>query len=737
MSRRSFRLAALAAGLATLPCACASASVGTSPAPTILPLRTLRLYETGVGYFERSGPLASSATSLPVPAGHLDDALKTLVVLTPGLRGQAASPHGATTVHGIEFGSTVSRGMARALAGLPADGEQPIDLPQLLVGLKGAAIEVRTRDTVRRGRLVDAIVASDGVSTVASKETAAGAPRTEATKESVEGPKSLTLASSGGSLLLVTDAGAIVRIAAADIESVRPLDSTWATRLGSALDALSSRGAQTERLLHVVASGGPIALGYVAEAPVWRTTYRVVLDSAGKSGVLQGWALLHNDTDETWHDVRVELANGRPDSFLSPLAAPRYTRRALVAPDAQLATVPQLLGTTADAIWGDQLGEGDGAGGAVLSGIGEGGGGYGEGIGLGGIGTLGRGAGAGSSGLLVVGILASAAPAPGAEAGALFVYSLAEPVDLRAHGSALVPFVEEAIDAAPIAWVDAPGSPARTGVRFLNSTSQTLPAGPIAFFADRGFAGESSLARLKPGERRFITYGLDLDVALDLKETRASDETKRLVWNKTGRTLEEHYLRTSDLTYAVENRSAHARSIVLAMPIDRNATLAGPDAVDFDAATSRPLAVFVVGAQKKVERAVHSVEGLLRGTPFAELTAVRAKELASAQALQATDRAAATQAAADLQAAEDDAKSATRTKGEVAEVEQDLSRLREHMKAFAGERESGASRANPFAARVLGAEDRLAALRKKLEAVEADLEARRGSAEVALAKLAR
>ena len=54
-----------------------------------------------------------------------------------------------------------------------------------------------------------------------------------------------------------------------------------------------------------------MTLGYVAETPVWRTTYRLVLDDTGKSGVLEGWALIHNDTDEDWRGVRVELANGR------------------------------------------------------------------------------------------------------------------------------------------------------------------------------------------------------------------------------------------------------------------------------------------------------------------------------------------------------------------------------------------------------------------------------------------
>jgi serine phosphatase RsbU (regulator of sigma subunit) len=55
----------------------------------------VRLYEAGVGYFERTGKLgAGSDLSLFVPPTHLDDALKTLVVL-----GDPAK----TTVSGIEF----------------------------------------------------------------------------------------------------------------------------------------------------------------------------------------------------------------------------------------------------------------------------------------------------------------------------------------------------------------------------------------------------------------------------------------------------------------------------------------------------------------------------------------------------------------------------------------------------------------------------------------------------------
>ena len=93
MTPRSLAVAIPLCALALTGC---QASVSTEPkAPSILPLRTLRLFETGVGYFERSGGIdPRQATSLPVPAGHLDDALKSLVIL---------SADGKAKVHGLEL----------------------------------------------------------------------------------------------------------------------------------------------------------------------------------------------------------------------------------------------------------------------------------------------------------------------------------------------------------------------------------------------------------------------------------------------------------------------------------------------------------------------------------------------------------------------------------------------------------------------------------------------------------
>ena len=71
----------LALAMAGLPAPAAHAARETAPA--LLPLSSVVLYESGVGYFERRGTVQRNASlSLLVPQNHLDDALITLVVLT-------------------------------------------------------------------------------------------------------------------------------------------------------------------------------------------------------------------------------------------------------------------------------------------------------------------------------------------------------------------------------------------------------------------------------------------------------------------------------------------------------------------------------------------------------------------------------------------------------------------------------------------------------------------------------
>lgn len=291
-----------------------------------------------MGYFERSGDAGGLAsTSLPVPAGHLDDALKSLVVLGGGAGGR---------VTGLSFASSVTRATARARAGLPTDGDQPITLRDLLVSMKGERVALS-----RVGPRPSAKQSTVGRVIEVTEELEDDEGNREARKPEQAPRETKRLA-----VTVLTDQGEVTRLPAKDILDVRPLDPAFARRLDAALDALGARNAQNARHLELVGDPrGPVTFGYIAEAPIWRATYRLVGTPTAKGGVrLQGWALVHNDTEEPWRGVRLELVNGQPDSFLFPLAAPRYARRALGHPDGDLATLPQLQGTTAPSTLDDR-----------------------------------------------------------------------------------------------------------------------------------------------------------------------------------------------------------------------------------------------------------------------------------------------------------------------------------------------------------------------------------------------
>jgi hypothetical protein len=437
----------------------------------------------------------------------------------------------------------------------------------------------------------------------------------------------------------------------------------------------------------------------------------MVLDPTKDSGILQAWVLIHNDTDEAWQKVRVELVNGRPDSFLSPLAAPRYGRRELVTPKEPLSTVPQLLGKTVDDMargnmWGDTIGESFGAGGLGLSGVGEGGGGRGEGIGLGSIGTAG---GVSSSSVLSVGDLASVARASGVESGALFRYTLASPVDLRPHGSALVPMLQQSVGARRIAWFPKVGVPARSAARFKNDTQQTLPAGSITFFADGGFAGESTLERMKPAESRILGFGTDLDVELSIASKDEHDDTQ-MVSFEAG-VLVQHFVRHHDIAYDLVNRSGSARTVFLTLDFVRNASVKGADELDFDTSAQTALAVFKIDAKQKATRKLSVDEGLARNDPFTSLTSKALRDLVASPRLPEAQKKILRAAATELLEAEVRRGLVPKRQADAAEVETDILRLRGHVSAL----QKNSDEAEELVERMLAKEDRLKALRTRVK----------------------
>jgi hypothetical protein len=71
-----------------------------------------------------------------------------------------------------------------------------------------------------------------------------------------------------------------------------------------------------------------LVVGYMAETPIWRPSYRLVM---GERDVqLQAYGVVQNLSGEDWSNVQLSLVTGAPVSFRSELAEPVITERPLV-----------------------------------------------------------------------------------------------------------------------------------------------------------------------------------------------------------------------------------------------------------------------------------------------------------------------------------------------------------------------------------------------------------------------
>jgi hypothetical protein len=81
-------------------------------------------------------------------------------------------------------------------------------------------------------------------------------------------------------------------------------------------------------------------VSYISEVPVWKATYRIVLD-AKRDPLLQGWAIVDNTVGQDWENVQLSLVAGAPQSFVQDLATPFFTRRPVVPVAASTSNAPQ------------------------------------------------------------------------------------------------------------------------------------------------------------------------------------------------------------------------------------------------------------------------------------------------------------------------------------------------------------------------------------------------------------
>ena len=268
---------------------------------TDVPVERVILFTSGVGYFEHAGRVAGDAeVTLQFDEAALNDVLKSLLVEDPQGR-----------VAGVVYPSQAP--VERTLRSFAIDLSGAPDLAAILRQARGAEVVVDAPGGTVRGTIL-------AVGT--ESPTVPGQP----------GTQTLTLATAGG----------LATVRLADARRIAFVDASLQAEIDGALAALAeARGGQRRPVRIQFRGGGArrVRMGYVVEAPVWRTSYRLVLPAEGRTdGALQGWALVENPTESDWTGVDLTLVSGRPVSFQTDLYTPRYVTRPFVTlPDDALA----------------------------------------------------------------------------------------------------------------------------------------------------------------------------------------------------------------------------------------------------------------------------------------------------------------------------------------------------------------------------------------------------------------
>ena len=466
-------------------------AVSSRAAEPALPLEKVVLFTSGVGFFQHGGKVDGDAqVEMAFKSEQINDLLKSMVL----------EDRDGGTVAAVSYASRDP--ITKTLGTFAVNLTDNPSIGQILGRLRGARIEVAA-----------APPASGTIVGVEKRTVPVGDDQT-VEKEFV------TILTKEGLRTLALDT----------ITRLKLLDERLQGELEKAL-AVLALGTDNDRKSVTLDFAGKgarrVRVGYVQEAPVWKTSYRVVLgaedgkaaekdkDKKQEKALLQGWAIVENTTDQDWKDVRMSLVSGRPISFRMDLYQPLYVPRPEVRQELYASLLPQQYGQDLAKRDREFAAAGERQGRIQLARPEKAASGL-------------RGAAAayapaessvvGDGNALSLDMAANAGSiqsvAQGAALGELFRYEIDKPVSIARQRSAMLPIVSEQIEAEKVSIYDdrVLAKHPLAGLRLVNLTKLNLMQGPVTVYDGGVYAGDARVEDLVPGSERLVSYAVDLDV---------------------------------------------------------------------------------------------------------------------------------------------------------------------------------------------------------------------------------
>jgi hypothetical protein len=505
-----------------------------------LPVKQVVLYKHGVGFFERTGNLGPGESArLDFNASDMNDVLKSLTL----------TDSGGGKISGLRYDSMDP--LSHKLAEFPFQIEGGQSLAAMFDQLKGARVELKLGNDTVTGIIVTGRLVA-GTDKQSEREF----------------------------LTLMLDSGEMRTVDLSAASGIRFPDAKLQTQFKDYLAALSAARSKDKRSVYIDSSDAKdrvVVASYMIPTAVWKSSYRLIFGEKGQP-MLEGWAIVDNTTGEDWTKVQLALVSGRPISFVSQLYAPKYVQRpgAELADDAAARPVVHDEAFTID---GSVVGQGSGGG----YGAGQGGRmakmappaapvaqprpAFRASAGLQTFEQLGDGA-----ALDKVAASTIVASASAGELGELFEYRIAQPVTIRKDESAMLPFLQQAIDSRKLLIYSDHSSPHPTNAAELtNSTGKTLDGGPITVYDGGAYGGEALMETLKAGDKRLISYAVDLGTRITEAFKSKLAVVREIHANRGMMTVKSAMEETR--TYTIRNVDQKAKTLILEHPLRDGYTL--------------------------------------------------------------------------------------------------------------------------------------------------------------------
>ncbi len=537
---------------AVVPPAGAAGKADGDPKQTVaLPVKQVVLFNSGVGYFGRTGEVdGESRVDLTFPETDINDLLKSMTL----------QDFNNGHISAVSYDSHEPVGRTLSSFAINLNGEPT--LANILSQARGEQVEVvmNTTVTTQPGTIKGSVVG------VEVQKVPVGTAQLDCT------------------VLNVSTTEGFRAMKMMDVQRVRFLNPVLEAELKRALETVALSHDSAKKAVSIQFSGEgkrKVKVAYVVEAPIWKTSYRLVLDKDAKP-YLQGWAIVENPTDEDWTGVKMGLVSGRPISFKMDLYNPLYVTRPTVEPELFASLRPPAYeggfaqnkqekarpefnkfsdekraagtggGRPADGKPGsarpapdDLMADRD----AMKKSVNQ----------------LEREAIAGGAERMLGGQgIANAATA--AKLGDSFQYGIKHPVSLARQKSAMLPIVSDDIagDRVSIYNPAVQTKHPLLGFRMTNSTKATLPQGPITVLDNGVYAGDSRILDVQAGEERLLAYAIDLGTEF-IPQNGASTGTITSVKATKGVVHVVRKLR-EEKVYKIANKSDTDRTLLIEHP---------------------------------------------------------------------------------------------------------------------------------------------------------------------------